>query len=157
MWILQHKKNMFSDIVKTHIQSYHKNIPSTHLLYFLFKYPLKKDFDWLCSFPVWSKVYLMSPERWRLYTHCQQVFFFCESCDKSSSPGSQEYLHFYKVVGYQVNRCLPSMRYVFLGVIDPKPNLNCENESFLEKKLIFRVLLTKPISLLRIAWPMTKL
>ena len=51
----------------------------------------------------------------------------------------------------QVNCCLPSMRSVFSGVIDPKPNLNCENESFLEKNLIFRVLLTKPISLLRIA------
>ena len=57
----------------------------------------------------------------------------------------------------QVNYCLPSMRSVFSGVIDPNPNLNCENKSFLEKILIFRVLLTKPISLLRIAWPMTKL
>ena len=54
-----------------------------------------------------------------------------------------------KVSGYQVNCCLPSMRSVFLGVIDPKPNLNCENESFLEKKLFFMILLTKPISLLR--------
>ena len=27
----------------------------------------------------------------------------------------------------------------FSGVIDPKPKLNCGNESFLEKNLIFRV------------------
>ena len=56
-----------------------------------------------------------------------------------------------EVSGYQFNCCLPSMRSVFSGVIDPKPNLNCENKSFLEKKLVFRVLLTKPINLLRIA------
>ena len=62
-----------------------------------------------------------------------------------------------EVSGYQFNCCLPSMRSAFSGVINPKPNLNCENKSFLEKKLVFRVLLTKPINLLRIAWSMTKL
>ena len=41
-----------------------------------------------------------------------------------------------KVSGYQVNCCLPSMRSVFSGVIDPKPNLNCGNEIFIETKLI---------------------
>ena len=55
------------------------------------------------------------------------------------------------VSGYQFNCCLHSMRSVFSGVIDPKPSLSYENDSFLEKKLIFRVLLTKPINLLRIA------
>ena len=35
-------KNMFCDIMKTHIQSNHKNVPSTHIIYSLFKYPLKK-------------------------------------------------------------------------------------------------------------------
>ena len=39
-----------------------------------------------------------------------------------------------EVSGYQFNCRLPSMRSVFSGVIDPKPNLSCENESFLEKK-----------------------
>ena len=34
----------------------------------------------------------------------------------------------------QFNCCLPSMESVFSGVIDPKPNLDFENESFLEKK-----------------------
>ena len=33
--------------MKTHIQSYHKNIPATHIINSLFKYPLKKeDFDY---------------------------------------------------------------------------------------------------------------
>ena len=33
--------------MKTHIQSYHKNIPATHIIYSLFIYPLKKkDFDY---------------------------------------------------------------------------------------------------------------
>ena len=35
-------KNMFSDIMKMHIQSNHKNVPSKHIIYSLFKYPLKK-------------------------------------------------------------------------------------------------------------------
>ena len=35
----------------------------------------------------------------------------------------------------------------FLGVIDPKPNLNGENECFLDKEIILRVLSTKPIGL----------
>ena len=40
-------KNMFSDIMKTYIQSNHKNVPSTHITYSLFKYPLKKkDLDY---------------------------------------------------------------------------------------------------------------
>ena len=43
------------------------------------------------------------------------------------------------------------MRSVFSGVIDPNPKLSCEHESFLEKNLIFMVLLTIPIGLLRIA------
>ena len=37
-------KNMFSDIMKTHIQSNHKNVPSTHIIYSLFKHPLKKKY-----------------------------------------------------------------------------------------------------------------
>ena len=64
----QCEKNMFSDIMKTHI------------IYSLFKYPLKTndfDFDFAHS-PYDPK-----------FTNCllrgegQQVFFFCESCDKS--------------------------------------------------------------------------
>ena len=38
-----------------------------------------------------------------------------------------------KVSGYQFNCCLPSIRFVVSGVIDPKPSLSCENEGFLEK------------------------
>ena len=38
---------MFSDSTKTHIQTNHKNVHSTHIIYSLFKYPLKKK-DFVC-------------------------------------------------------------------------------------------------------------
>ena len=41
---------MFSDIMKTHIQRKPHNVPSTHIIYYPFKYPLqKKNFD--CAHP----------------------------------------------------------------------------------------------------------
>ena len=59
----------------------------------------------------------------------------------------------YIKAGFRISiRLLSSFNEVpFLGVIDPKPNFSCENESVLEKELILWVLLTKPIGLLRIA------
>ena len=45
----------------------------------------------------------------------------------------------------------------FLGVIDPKPNCDGENECVLEKLINLRLLSTKPISLVRIAWSITNL
>ena len=49
-WEYCNLKNMLSDIMKTHIQSNHKNVPSTHIIYSLLKYPLKKkDFDYAHS------------------------------------------------------------------------------------------------------------